>query len=444
MSLDPWHGMALIGGILGGCGVVILALHRRFDLHPELSRKFVHVAIGVVAALLPWIFRDLWPVGLLCAITFVGLLSVKWVPALRATAGPVLHAVKRHSYGDLCFPVAVFLLFAMARHQPIFYLVPMLLLALADAAAALVGVRYGLTRLETGRTPKSLEGSFAFFVVAFFCAHVPLLLGTSIGRLESLLLAATLALLTMMIESIAWSGLDNLLIPLLAHAILVSASGSDAAALGFRLGVTVLMVIGVLGWRWRTPLDDAALALAALYGYAVTMLGGWLWLLSPASVFLVYVLAWRSDERGRYHTVFSVLSVVSTGAIWLFVAANLGATLLVAPAAVAYGAHLAMLVISTLRSERSLRRAGLYGIVGWMAGCVPTLIALTLRFPERFSWSDAAIVGTLGLGAIVIVALGFSPLYHRVLVQREDRQATYLTTAIFAAVASVIAARGLS
>ena len=444
--MDPWPvlgGMALTGGILAVCVALIFLAQRRFALHPELSRKFVHVALGGVAAALPWIFDDVWPVALLCTLAFAGLLAVKWSPALRTTAGPLLHAVKRQSYGDLCFPVAVFLLFAIAHDEPVFYLVPMLLLALADAAAALVGVRYGLTRLETGRTPKSLEGSFAFFVVAFFCAHVPLLLGTPIGRLETLLIAAVLALLTMMIESVAWSGLDNLLIPLLAHAILVSMVDSDAAALLFRLGVTIVLVAGVLVWRWRTPLDDAALVLAVLYGYALAMLGGWLWLLSPASVFLVYVLAWRADERGRYHTVFSVLSVVSTGAIWLLVAADTGNVLFVAPAAVAFGAHLAMLVLSTLRRERDLRRAGLYGIGGWLAGCAPTLVALTLRFPDRFAWSDAMIVGALSLGAIVLVALGFSPLYHRVLAPRPDRTATYVATALFATVASILAAGGL-
>src|SRR5207248_6187645 len=89
------------------------------------------------------------------------------------------------------------------------YLVPLLLLTLSDALAALVGVAYGRFQYTTPDGFKSLEGSFAFFLCSFVCVHVPLLLLTDRGRAETLLIAVLLAWLATMFEAIAWGGLDN-------------------------------------------------------------------------------------------------------------------------------------------------------------------------------------------------------------------------------------------
>src|SRR5205823_14717265 len=102
----------------------------------------------------------------------------------------------RSTFGAVYFPIAVGILFLLFRFEPIedeasrylLYCIPVLLLTLADAMAALIGVRYGQARYATSEGHKTIEGSLAFFLVGFFCTHVPLLLFSDKGRPETLLI----------------------------------------------------------------------------------------------------------------------------------------------------------------------------------------------------------------------------------------------------------------
>ena len=80
--------------------------------------------------------------------------------------GAVAHRVERATFGELYFPLSVAWLFWLTcGDDPLLFVIPILMLTLADAAAAVVGARYGLTPyIGAG---KSLEGSAAFAVVAF-------------------------------------------------------------------------------------------------------------------------------------------------------------------------------------------------------------------------------------------------------------------------------------
>ena len=72
----------------------------------------------------------------------------------------------------------------------------------------------------------------AFFAVALLTVHVPLLLWVpAVGRAECLLIAVTLALLAMILEAIAWRGLDNLFVPLGSFVLLKAFIPMPAPAL---------------------------------------------------------------------------------------------------------------------------------------------------------------------------------------------------------------------
>jgi phytol kinase len=188
---------------------------RRCALSPESTRKLLHVAIGLLLCPLPWLFTHIWPVAVLCALYAALLLARHLSPGLDRNIAPVIFGVGRRSIGDLLFPVAVLLLFTFSRHDPPAYLAAMLTLTLADTAAAVVGARYAQFPYTTpaGAT-KSLEGSTAFAAVTFAATHLSLLLCTDIGRLESVLIALTLAAVLTVIEALSSAGLDNLLVPL--------------------------------------------------------------------------------------------------------------------------------------------------------------------------------------------------------------------------------------
>jgi phytol kinase len=213
---------------------------RRAGGGAELSRKMLHVAMGLILCPLPWLFDRPGPVGILCAV-YVGLLVARrYLVALDNHVGAVIDGVGRKSLGEFLFPISVAILFWLARGDRVAYLAPMLILTLADAAAAVIGRRYGLCRYATPGGCKSVEGSMAFAMIAFATTHLSLLLLGDVGRVESVLIAMTVALTMAVVEALASGGWDNLLVPAGAFALLKVLTGMAAGSL-------VLVAAGACG-----------------------------------------------------------------------------------------------------------------------------------------------------------------------------------------------------
>src|SRR5262245_54349908 len=177
----------------------------------EVTRKLLHSGSGALTLTFPFLFRDLWPVLLLTGSSAGVLAAVKFVAPLRARLGAAANRVARPTLGEFYFPLSVAVIFCFTRDEhPLLFVIPILILTLADSICAIVGGRYGATRLPG--TAKSLEGSVAFAIVAFLCVLVPLLLWTDIGRAQTLLIAVAVALFTAALEAIASRGLDNLIV----------------------------------------------------------------------------------------------------------------------------------------------------------------------------------------------------------------------------------------
>jgi phytol kinase len=209
--MRPW---LFIGGFLSAARVLlaVVCFHsRRFKPPAELSRKCLHVGMGTLFLTCPWLFDEAWPVFVLAGI-FIGLLLARHLlPPLNYHVAGVIYGVRRESAGEYYLPVAAALLFAVTGRNPLLYCVPLSLLVYADAAAAVVGRRYGQWRYGD----KSVEGSVAFAVVAFVCAHVLIgLLDPHSGRATALLVAMNVAVVTTVLEAFASRGLDNLTVPL--------------------------------------------------------------------------------------------------------------------------------------------------------------------------------------------------------------------------------------
>ncbi len=243
LPLNPWLGIGLELSVLS---LLIVTLHfyqRARHLAPETTRKLFHLSGGLTTLALPWMFADVWPVLLLTAITVPTLLTLKYVRRLRNGLGDVLYGVSRPSLGEIYFPLSACLLFVLAHDQPLLYSVPLLILTLADPAAALVGSRYGSLQYITLEGRKSLEGSLAFFIVAFLCTSGMLLLADWTVAEAVPGIALTLALLLTLVEAISWRGLDNLLIPVTGIIFLASLLASNLTA----LMASVLLITAVLG-----------------------------------------------------------------------------------------------------------------------------------------------------------------------------------------------------
>ncbi len=347
--MNAWHGILAVLAALVFCFLVVRLLEVLASPHPEVLRKLMHVLTGLVAASFPWLFDQAWPVLLLAACSIVALILVRSGVSVIGSLRGVLHGVQRSSWGELLFPIAVALVFVLAQGEPLLYSVAILILTLADAVAALIGVYYGQLRFSTLEGGKSIEGSLAFFIVAFLCVHIPLLLYTDVGRLESLLIGLLMGVIAMMFEAVAWRGLDNLFIPVVSFALLQTYLDMDAAALSLRLLVILLLGVFLLFWRRRSTLDDSALIGAGIVAYGAWAIGGLYWLLVPVLVFLASTLLTQRVEHeptGKIHSVYALLSIAGPGFAWLILNRKLGSSDLLLPYTVAFAAHFTMLGIS--------------------------------------------------------------------------------------------------
>ncbi len=332
--------------------------------------------------------------------------AVKFLPPLRSRLGCVANRVDRPTLGELYFPLSVALLFWLTRNEPpLLFVIPVLMLTLADATCALVGERYGVTRY-TGSS-KSLEGSVAFAIVAFFCVHVPLLLWSEVGRAPSLLIAATLALLVMLLEGSAWRGLDNLFVPIGGYFLLHAYLPLDSAALLVRFFVTVGLVCAVVVSRERTTLEDDSLVAGAFMCYVAWALMGWQWLVAPAAIFIGY--AWLSpatpDNSRRIHDVSALFSIWTSAIAWLAIARATGQPALLFPYTIVFAAHLAMFGLSRLASQfprRSL--AALFWravLTSWMVVMIP--FVATAGVTSSNLTAVAVAIGAIALGAVAFM-----------------------------------------
>ncbi|MCB0175726.1 MAG: hypothetical protein KDJ97_34805 [Anaerolineae bacterium] len=238
-----WLGIALILIILTGLLVTLSWYKRTFSSHPEVVRKLLHIGMGLAILPVPWLFDATWPALLLVVITAPALLALR-TARFRGNWGAVLCSVgRRQSLGEIYFVGGVATLFFLTGDDPLRFSIPILLLALADAAAALVGIRYGRRHYTTFDGDKTLEGSLAFLVTAFFCIQAPLLLFSPLQSVETLLIALLLSLLLMMVEAVAWRGLDNFFIPIFGFLLLDGTMGMSIGELVGQLVLTVPLAI---------------------------------------------------------------------------------------------------------------------------------------------------------------------------------------------------------
>jgi phytol kinase len=394
--LNPWLGILIVLSTLAAAFLGTRLLERVASPNPELLRKLIHVVMGLVATSFPWLFDRTWPVLLLSAGSLLALILLRSGVSVTRLLQGVLHGVERSSWGELLFPLSVAIVFLLAEGDPLLYSVPILILTLADALAALIGVYYGQIRFSTLEGCKSIEGSLAFFIVAFLCVHVAVLLFADTGRVESLLIGLLMGVIVMMFEAVAWRGLDNLFIPVASYALLRSYLPMDATTLSIRLLVILLLGLFLLLWRRRSTLDDSALIGAGLVAYGAWAIGGLDWLLVPVSVFVVATLLARRvelDGSKHIHNVYALLGIAGPGFFWLILHRNDGSQALFLAYAVAFSTHVTMLGISRTHFARSQIPAS-----GFVFAVVQGLLTLLLPFALIWGldprlWKIAAIGG---------------------------------------------------
>jgi phytol kinase len=310
--------MSLVMGVLSVAMSVLSYIKKKTGCEPELIRKALHVLMGFVTLSFPFLFSESWPVVALSVVTAVILSLVGRIDALNSWRC-VLKADGRKSYGHICFPVGIGILFTLTLGQPLFFCIPVLILTLADAVSALVGIRYGAHKYNTVDGTKSTEGSLAFFAFALMGTLIPLDLFTSLPAETILCISFIMGILAMLFEGIAWRGFDNIAIPLGAFLVLQTHIGLPTGELATRLLMLAIILSFSIAWRHRTTLTGSAILGVALFSYSSFVVGGLPWMTMPLIVFSCYrwCMPARFQTLENRHSMYAILSVASTGLIWL-------------------------------------------------------------------------------------------------------------------------------
>jgi phytol kinase len=197
--------VCLLGfGLLFGA---IELIQRKLRISKEVSRKLAHVGAAGGAAILPWLLS--WSSVFWLAICFIGIMLVsRYLHIFQS-----IHEVSRDTNGEIYMPLAIALLALFVR-QPQIYVTALIVLALADTAANIIGRRFGHKTLPWGG--KTWLGCFAFFVSGLIIMEFSALFATTWaqGALILTMAGSTVA------EAIGLRGSDNLLVPIACAGLL--------------------------------------------------------------------------------------------------------------------------------------------------------------------------------------------------------------------------------
>ncbi len=380
----------------------------------EGRRKLVHAAMGLFALLLAVLT---WRQAALCA---VAAFLFNWLLLPRLVGGRL--ASERAGSGDrgvLLYPLVVLALIVLFRDRLELAALGWGVLAFGDAAAGVVGQKWGRRPLPWNPA-KTWEGTVAFFVAGVvgggaLASYVlrlmhggrPLTAEVVIDNLSWVAAIAVPVLLGALLEGVPQGLDDNVLPPLAVPGLVFLASGSIPFVTGglvAALAVNSACAAAALATRAMRP---GGVAVAWLLGVAVWLAGGWVWftallaflLLGSGATFLGYrrkqAAGMAEGSGGRR----GAAEVLGKGGVLFFLAMT----------AVVHGAFSSPGAVGW--AVVAILAAALADTLGTEIGSLVGRHAWTLRPPREAPPGTPGAVSVAGLlaalgGAAVMTAIG--------------------------------------
>lgn len=317
-------GMLIISIVYLALFSAVEIYYRRFNPKTEITRKIVHFSSGIIASIFPIIFRSIFSVLILGVVFTVFLAVARRLRLLRSVI-----EVDRKTLGEIYFPVSIAILFLLARKEPAFYTISILMLAVSDPIGALIGKTYGSVKYYVQSEQKSLEGSVMFFLSSFLLIHIGLLLFTEVSRINSVLVSFLAALLVTALELISLEGMDNLFIPMGTFLVLykLSFKPTEEVLLNLMAIILVITVSFIASARVR-KISFSGLVTLILFSYASWMLASFIYYVAIVSfiigfLFMNIVFSIKPKDEVEYFRVKPILYIILFPFIIVFLANSL-------------------------------------------------------------------------------------------------------------------------
>jgi phytol kinase len=193
-------------------------LRRLLRLSVEFTRKFVHVAVGMIAFPLVLLFLD-WYLAIIPPLVFILVNYLSY----RRQIFQGMETGEKNQLGTVYFPISFSILIPLLWSHPALLVASLMPLTWGDAFAAVVGKRWGEHTYNAFGQTRSLEGSLAMFAFSFVATTVALVVfGQPVT--SSLTWGLLTAVAATLVEAVSPWGIDNLTVPLISALVLVIAS----------------------------------------------------------------------------------------------------------------------------------------------------------------------------------------------------------------------------
>lgn len=297
----------------------------RYKWPVERSRKFVHVIVGTLVSICPFIFSSSQQPVIL-AIIFIIINTA----ALKSKHFSAMHATERKTYGTVYFPLAFLILALFWWSRPVSLIIGTVLMTFADTTAATVGnLVKEPRRFRLWSDNKTIEGSVGMFLTSF--ALVSMLsiilspyLQTKLPISHLFGLAGFVALIATLAESNSKDGSDNLSVPLFSSIsfdiYLINLNNGTLPVL--MLWLAGSLVLFMLAYQTKALSGSGGVG-AFIIGTVIFGAGGLKWI-TPLVVFFVLsslisktgkgkskslkALQWNNYQKGTRRDLVQVLA----------------------------------------------------------------------------------------------------------------------------------------
>lgn len=197
-------------------------IYRRLGLKGEITRKFAHLTATLSTITFPYLFESHWYV-LFLAIAFFLLL---WISKNR-TYLKSIHDIDRVSSGSYLLPAAIYITFLISDKldDPFLFILPILILAISDPIAGLLGLNISWHNhrivLFGKRFQKTYVGSGAFFITCVLISILAFYFKKDSFDFYSLFVSLMVAFAGTTAELLSPKGSDNLFIPMSVMLVLL-------------------------------------------------------------------------------------------------------------------------------------------------------------------------------------------------------------------------------
>lgn len=193
-------------------------LRRRRGYDSGFTRKVIHIGVGMMIWLVPFLFTTPWPFVVAC-VMFMIINLIDWRYGLIGS----MQSRHRSNLGTVYFPLAAAVVALIFWDTPPLMVAALMPLTWGDGIAPVIGAAYGRRVYRVHTSTRTVEGSAGFFVAGFIFTWLALWVmpGTpEISPVEAILPALVIMAVTTVIEAFSIWGLDNLTVTAAAIIIL--------------------------------------------------------------------------------------------------------------------------------------------------------------------------------------------------------------------------------